>query len=156
MISQDIHRVRTIADDTYQVTLATNDVAIPVLVRLFKTLGPVLSDLMPLFTTGKKVDLGGLDANVLADGIKTFVFNLSAQDIEFVADALLKDCVLIKSDGTTPTLTKATRNLHFQGRTLEFFKLLGFAIEVNFSSFLGGWVALSNVVKSARQGAKAT
>ena len=144
-MNEDINEIRVIGDHTYQIEKAKCDDAVQAFIRLFKVLGPALSDLLPALAAGKKVDLASLDVGAVSGGLRTLAMTLSYEDLSFVSDRILKNATV---DGKP--LTLGVRNEHFRGRAHEYMKLVWFAIEVNFTGFLGGLAGSFHVTKPAQ------
>lgn len=126
---------RTIGDNTYRVTQLVSKDARPTLIRLFKLLGPSIGQMVEDAMAGRSInpDIGvGVAISQLADRI-------SEDDLERLIDTLVQNKTLArKTENGWPLLDKAGFDVHFTGRIGEMFKVLAFALEVNFQDFLGG------------------
>jgi len=144
-MTEDINETKIIGDHTYQIEKAKCDDSVQAFIRLFKTVGPALSDLLPALATGKKVDLLSLDLGAVSGGLRTLAMTLAYEDLSYVADRLLKNASV-----DDKPLTLNVRNEHFRGKSHEYLQLVWFAIEVNYTGFLGGLVGSLQGKKTAR------
>jgi hypothetical protein len=114
--------------------------------KIAPAVGAVFGALAPL----AKGDMGGADVEALAPLLGGFFAKLGPADLEEVVRTLLDGATM---DGT-PLFSAAgdTFNLRMQGRTLDTWKLLAFAVKVNYPDFfglLGGSQPPSEGVKKA-------
>jgi hypothetical protein len=133
---------KVIGGHTYHVTQLPCGRSRVLLLRLFKVAGPAI---------GKLLDSGGgkvseLEGKAIGDALAALAYGLNEQDLEFVVDQCFGDNVTVELDGKKPRVTKEFCELHFAGALDEFFKVIGFVLEVNYRSFFGGAGGVLGVV----------
>lgn len=150
---------KTIGDHAFQVTQLPATKARKLLTRLFKLAGPSVGKALEgLGKTlkqpgvqkkegeGLTINLRDLDLSKLSDAITLLAQNVFEDDFEYVVAALLEgERVRIQIDGKWPVLTLESSDLIFAGKLDQMFKLIAFALEVNFAGFFGGSGALTSV-----------
>lgn len=149
---------RTIGGFTYRVRQHGYREGRALLPIVLRAVGPTLGTLLEGLGRDGKL---GLDANLdLSRALSEFSSSLSQDDLETIADKMAERSWIVDAkqhqmacgeDGTAhlPTVDED----HWPSRYNDWLKWLAFALEVNFSSFLGekGSVAgtLSGIVKGA-------
>lgn len=137
---------RTIGDTTYRVTQLPAGKSRRLLVRLYKVLGPAFGKLLEGFDAtsvtggGKAPSLLDIKMESVSQAMSTLAIHLTEEDLEFVVDRLFTgDMVEMDvGDDKWVKLTKERVDLHFAGKLDEMFRLLAFALEVNYASFFAG------------------
>lgn len=148
---------KTIGDSSYRVTQLPAGRARKLLVRLYKVLGPAFGKLLEglddqaqkLAGTGKAPSLGDVEMLSVSAAISTLALHLREEDLEYVVDQVLgsNSVEMSNGEGKWVRLTKETSDLHFAGRLDEMFRVLGFALEVNYSSFFSGPGGLGPIIE---------
>lgn len=121
---------------TYEVTQLGFKEGRAFLARVFKILGPVVSELVK---GGAKVsDVLNKDGRGAAGAIFEISQQLSEADLTYACGVMGKKSCVVLEDGKKPQLSDEFMELHFAGHYDEMFKWLLFAVEVNYGSFFGG------------------
>jgi hypothetical protein len=104
--------------------------------RLGKVLGPGLTQAASLGSVGS---LANADVGVIVSGIAG-ILQTSAEDevVGIVRDLL--GTTFVTQNGQMVELAPLM-DLHFQGNLLDLFKVVAFALEVNYGDFFGGLLA---------------
>lgn len=124
---------RAIGDCTYRVTQLTSEPARRLFVRLFNVLGPSIGQLTGAVKSGSAI----LDAD-LSGVFATLARDLTPDELEAVIKVLCDNkTIAYDHDGKWPKLDKKDFDFHFTGEVGKMFKVLAFAIEVNYRDFLG-------------------
>ncbi len=111
--------------------------------RLNKILGPAIASL---------IDAKGVTGENLKQALTALGDRLDEKEMEVITKTLLGDCTYQPGDGNKGGLLLPVFDLVFQGQPETAFKLLAFALEVNYSGFfpvLGQLAAYSAVKASA-------
>lgn len=95
--------------------------------RLNKVLGPALGALA--------ASRGVLDASALKDALVALGDRLDEKEMEHIVRTLLGDCNFQPTDGSAGGALMSTFDIVMQGRPETVYKLLAFALEVNYSGF---------------------
>ena len=145
---------KTIGDYTYRVSQLPASKARKLLMRLFKVAGPSLGKVLEsLESKDGKIELqGGPDVDLakISDALALLATNVFEEDFEYVVETLLRDNrIEYMPDGKFIPLNMELADLHFAGKIDQLFKLIGFALEVNFSSFFAGSGGIASVLKRA-------
>lgn len=121
---------------TYRVTQLVSKPARKLLVRLFNALGPTVGAFIPEGKLSLKNLFNG-EIN-LRDGISRLSQDLTESELEHLIEVLCSNKTIAceSEGGKWPILDAAQFDLHFTGRTMTMFKVLAFAIQVNYSDFL--------------------
>jgi hypothetical protein len=102
--------------------------------RLGKCISPALAKSMGLIR-GEKADLASLDISSLGGAFSSFFETCSEVDLMYFIDQLLDNAIVDNQR------LKDVVNVKFQAKILTLFKVLVFAIEVNYSDFFKGLLA---------------
>jgi len=129
---------KEIGKTTYRVRQLGASKGARLLTRLYKLLGPSLADLL----RGVGAGLGDMPVYMLADALKTLAERLPDGELETLIDDLAPTTEITRDGGAHWLQLKNEKELHFAGNYREMFMWLGFALEVNFSSFLGDSTSL--------------
>ncbi len=142
---------KTIGNHTFKVTQLPASKARKLLIRLFKVSGPSLGKVLEgLKGKDGKASLNDLNLEKISEGIALLATNVFEDDFEYVVAALLEgERISYHVDGKWPVLTLESSDNLFAGKLDQMFKLIAFALEVNFSSFFAGSGGLTNVIKRA-------
>lgn len=155
---------RVIGNHTYRVRQLGASEGRKMLVRLVKALGPVLAALLRA-TKGQKLPPAKVEESTeatppeateeappevpkgwsimdtkledLAGALEVFCTRLSEADVDYLVSTLGPCTEVILPDGRVQALTLDVQEMHFAGSYGEMFKWLGFALETNYSDFLG-------------------
>lgn len=126
---------RTIGDTTYRVTQLTAKPARRLFARIVQLLGPGIGSMME----GQPLSMQALLGADMGVGIKEITKALDPEEQEHVIDVLCENKTIARRDGDKwPIMNKEAFDLHFTGRLVDMYKVIGFALEVNYSDFLGG------------------
>lgn len=129
-------KTKSIDGFSYTVTPLPAMSQMKLLTRLLKSAGPSIGQLgAALKGIGSAADLKKLDVERLVPAIGALFSALEDAEVEHLTRALLESA-LVDNKGLWPLF-----NNHFQGKMLSLFKLIGFALEVNYGDFSGGLVA---------------
>ena len=153
---------KTIGDHAYQVTQLPASKARKLLTRLFKVAGPSvgkalegLGKTLKQTVASKKegegltINLRDLDLSKLSDAVTLLAQNVFEEDFEYVVAALLEgERVRVQIDGKWPVLTLESSDMLFAGKLDQMFRLIAFALEVNFAGFFGGSGGIASVLAS--------
>lgn len=102
--------------------------------RLGKCISPSLAKGMGL-VRGEKVDLASLELSSLGGAFSSFFETCSENDLMYFIDQLLGSAIVDNK------MLKGVIDVVFQAKILTLFKVLVFAIEVNYSDFFKGLLA---------------
>jgi hypothetical protein len=119
--------VRTIEGFTYEVFALPAWTAVEVFQQLTRLVAPVVGGL------GKLEGPEGLQA--LGGAVERLVSALPPAELQRLAKLLLSSALVTLENGRQAQVLDVA-DLHFQRRTLALWRLLAFAIEVNFPDFL--------------------
>ncbi|KKN75988.1 hypothetical protein LCGC14_0375450 [marine sediment metagenome] len=140
-----------IGNHTFKVSQLPASKARKLLVRLFKVAGPSLGKVLEsLKGKNGKTGLNDLNLGKISEGLALLANNVFEDDFEYVVNALLEgERIIYHVDGKWPVLSLETSDILFAGKLDQMFKLIAFALEVNFSSFFAGSGGLTNAIKRA-------
>lgn len=136
-----------IGDTTYQIGQLGSLAARKTLVRLTKSLGPVLGTLLaevglePSSMTSEGLEGGISNMSVKAIGAlaNSLAEHLTEADLEYLCETFGKVSFYMV-DGKRLQLTLERQELHFKGgNLLNLFKWLGACLKVNYADFFTGW-----------------
>lgn len=135
-------REKTIGNHTYYVRQLGATKGRQALVRLVKTLGPVLGaalggmSLEQMSKSKEPINVMDMDADTIAPLLESLATHINESDLEWFCDTF-GECTQVKTpEGGQVPLNKEKQELHFAGRYGEMFRWLGFCLEVNFKDFL--------------------
>jgi len=104
------------------------------LTRLYKLLGPSLADLL----RGAGSGLADMPTTILADALRSLSDRLPDGELDALVDELSATTEITHDNGAHWLQLRTEKEHHFAGNYRELFAWLGFALEVNFSTFLVG------------------
>lgn len=140
---------KTIDGHTYKVTQLPFKKGQKLLVRLYKTLGPAVSEFFAHLPDVKAKELGNLKVTKLLPSIggamSVLAERLSEEELEFVTETLAEYSELNKGPEQWVKL-KGEMEFHFAGRYGAYLKWLGFALGVNYANFLGETGTLKDLI----------
>ena len=122
-------RSKEIDGQNYTVTQMPARKALKLTHRLGKALGPAFSHL----AAGHK-DGVNLDFSEVGRAIESLFAALSEEDLDIIVKELLNSATVTTEKGIQPVLPQI--DILLAGRMDTMFKLIGFALEVNYGSFL--------------------
>lgn len=132
---------KTIDGETYRVTQLPFKKGQKLLVRLYKTLGPVVAEALaaiPRIEEGKKLE--DLNISTLLPGVAgaatLLAERLTEEDLEYVT-ATLAEYTLLGKGGDKWVPLEPEMEIHFGGRYRQYLQWMGFALGVNYSGFFG-------------------
>lgn len=151
---------KTIGDYTYRVSQLPASKARKLLIRLFRVAGPSLGKVLEslegkdgtMQVAALKGDKGGIDVDLskISDALALLATNVFEEDFEYVVATLLReDRVEYMPEGKWMPLNMQLADLHFAGKLDQLFKLIAFALEVNYAGFFAGTGGLVSVLKRA-------
>lgn len=120
---------RDIDGMTFQISQLTPKLAAKVANRLRRAAAPAIGAMLESSKAGQKIT--DLDVEKLANALGAI--DLSDEDMDYFPDTLLQGA-FVTVDGKTSQLMPQF-NLIFQGKLNTMFKVLAFAVEVNFGDF---------------------
>lgn len=123
-------QTKTIGSWVFGVSQLPGRRAIQAFNRLGRVMGPALSLFLKALGTGKGASLETLDLGVLGDAIPAFFGGLGEDDLNFFINTFLETSTV---DGK-PLFPQL--DLVFMGGTDTLYKVLLFAVEVNYGNFL--------------------
>lgn len=108
--------------------------AVTFLPRLNKVLGPALGALA--------ATKGVADSKALQDALSVLGEKLDEKEMEYIARTLLAECTFQPADGSAGGVLMPRFDQVFAGQPETAFKLLAFALEVNYAGFIPALRAL--------------
>ncbi len=135
---------RTIDDLDFEVSQLPVKDARAVLVRLTRVIGPALA----AFAKDGAKSLGDIDHMTVANALSTLASSMSEEDLEYLCEKFGKVSKVKVGELMLP-VDKAGDAV-FSGRLTVMFKWIWFAIEVNYSDFLGGLRDMSGRLSVAK------
>jgi hypothetical protein len=122
---------RTIGQNTYTVTQLAATPAYTLLTKLMKIIGPAFGALAGA-SEGKPV------SEALKAALQELTSRLDEDEVKKIVNQLVATVIVHTDNGMNAPLPKVFES-HFHGGNLsEFFQVLGFVLEVNYSDFFGG------------------
>lgn len=106
--------------------------ALRVFHRLGKSVSPSMARLLGLAKGGDGLDLASLNVSLLGETLSTLFADCSADDLEYFVEELLGNAIVDNQR------LKDVYEVAFQAKILTLFKVLAFAVEVNYGDFFGG------------------
>lgn len=120
--------IKIIDGETFELTQMMATASLRLLPRLGAAMGPALSKLS---ITSK--DIGHLDLTMAGEAIAALTQKLTSDELDYIVQQLLYS-LAVNGKPCEPGPGKAF-DIIFAGRTLLVFKLLKFALEVNYGDF---------------------
>ncbi|MCK4718803.1 MAG: hypothetical protein KAT70_09055 [Thermoplasmata archaeon] len=151
---QDKIQSRTLGNNTYHVRPLGASAGGKLFLWLVKRAGPAVAILLQDIKPGsalqqvkdakagkpaKPFSILDLDMANLGQALQELLFRLEDTDLEHLTTTLGMCTELERPGGNQVPLTKETQELHWAANYGEMFRWIGFALGVNYSSFLGSW-----------------
>jgi hypothetical protein len=135
------NETKTIDGHTYRVTQLPFKLGQKLLVRLYKTMGPVFAGALAAIPRLKEDqslgDLNGLQVLTgLANPVTALADRLTEDELAYVTDTLMEYTELHKGGDRWIKLDKEAE-FHFSGRYGAYLRWMGFALGVNYTNFFG-------------------
>lgn len=152
------HEETTIGETQYRVRQLPAGKARKLLTRMFGVAGPALGALIEKSDGASPADgveeddEGQLDTAGVASALTRLALDLKEDDLEYIVGQLFDSgCVDMRTDsGDWLKLSLSLADAHFTGALAEQFKLIGFALKVNYGDFLGVLGAAKGKLKRPR------
>jgi len=129
----------------YKVKQLADPKGMSLLVRLTKVLTPVLgAGLKGIPESSDGISLGELTTGAIGDALIALADRIAEDDMEYIYSTLATEATF-SQDGSA-WFPIASDSSHWSGRYLQKFQWIVFALEVNYSDFLGGPDSLARIV----------
>ena len=122
---------RTIDGVQFRVTQLGFSASRKALLRLSKSIGPALAEVLEAAESTKDV--------ALAPALGRLVESVNEEDLDFFSQVFGESTSYSEDGERWPLLRKENQEILFTGRMLTFFKWLGFCIEVNYADFFDAY-----------------
>ena len=153
---------RVIGEFTYRVRQHGYREGRALLPIVLRCIGPTLGTLLEGLGSGGKS--GGLEANLdLSAALSEFSASLNEEDLAHITDKLAERSWIVggrehrlahDTNGDSPL--SSVQEEHWPSRYSDWLKWLAFALEVNFSSFLGGKASVVDTLSAMSKGVSAS
>lgn len=136
---------QTIDGTVFTVTQLPSMRSLKLMHRLMRVTGPAL---FKLAGGGKSVSLKDVDLSAAGEAAQLFFGSFSDNDLEALTREILDSATVDHEGRTIPLLP--VFDLVMAGKVLTIFKLLWFALEVNYGDFFGAFLANSGAALAGK------
>ena len=141
---------RVIGEVEYLVTQLPAPQGRKLLVRLYKVLGPAIGAALKGLPEDGRASIGDIEVSSIGDAMIQLAHSLTEEDLEFLVATMTPQTQISREPGKWLAL-KTEEMFHWSGRYQHMFVWLGFALEVNYGSFLPGQGGLDGLLSATQK-----